>query len=240
MVVNDFLSQHFENIVDYGFTAEIEEHFDSIAEGKEQWNEMIKSFYTPFHKKIEATLDQAERAKGERILGTDPESGKPVSVKIGRFGPMAQIGSADDPDKPRFASLLKDQSIDTITMEEVLQLFKLPRLLGSHNGKEVVAAIGKFGPYVRYEKTFASIPANSGDTVFSITLEKALELINARNQSEKEKVIKTFAEEPEIQVLNGRYGPYIKFGKKNFRIPKGSEPKELTLEDCKQIIEKKK
>jgi DNA topoisomerase-1 len=240
MVVNDFLTLHFETILDFGFTAEIEEHFDSIAEGKEQWNEVIKRFYTPFHKTVEATLDQAERAKGERVLGTDPASGKPISVRIGRFGPMAQIGTVDDEDKPRFASLLKDQSIDTISLEEALELFKLPRLLGSHEGKDVVAAIGKFGPYVRYEKTFASITADSGETVFTISLQQAMELINARNKSEKERVIKTFTEDTEVQVLNGRYGPYIKFGKKNFRIPKGTDPKELTLEDCKTIIEKKK
>jgi len=239
MVVNDFLTEHFDNILNYGFTAEIEEHFDSIAEGKEQWNEMINKFYTPFHAKVESTLETADRAKGERILGEDPESGKPISVRIGRFGPMAQIGTVEDEEKPRFASLLNDQSIDTITLEEVLDLFKLPRLLGKHEDKEVTAAIGKYGPYVRFEKTFASIPADSGETVFSISLEKALELIDQRNQSRKQNIIKTFPEDENIQVLNGRYGPYIKEGKKNYRIPKDQEPKELTLDDCKSIIEKK-
>lgn len=240
MVVNDFLNEHFDTILDFGFTAEIEEHFDTIAEGKEKWNDMIKKFYTPFHKKVEATIDQAERAKGERILGTDPKSGKPISVKIGRFGPMAQIGTSEDEDKPRFASLQKDQSIDTITLEQVMELFKLPRVLGERNGQEVVAAIGKFGPYVRFEKTFASIPADSGETVFTIGLEKAMALIDDRMKNEKEKTIKLFAEDDSIQILNGRYGPYIKQGKKNFRIPKDKDPKDLTLEDCRLIMEKKK
>lgn len=239
MVVNDFLTEHFEKILDYGFTAEIESHFDLIAEGKEKWNEMIKRFYTPFHKNVEETLEQAERAKGERILGNDPVSGKPVSVRIGRFGPMAQIGSADDEDKPRFAGLLKDQSIDTISLEQVLDLFKLPRLLGKHKDKEIVAAIGRFGPYVRYDKTFASIPADADFNVFSISLEKAVELVDKKLESDKAKFIKTFESE-EIQILNGRFGPYIKFGKKNFKIPKDKDPKELTLEECKEIIEKKK
>lgn len=239
MVVNDFLTEHFEKILDYGFTAEIESHFDLIAEGKEKWNEMIKRFYTPFHKNVEDTLEQAERAKGERILGNDPVSGKPVSVRIGRFGPMAQIGSAEDEDKPRFAGLLKDQSIDTISLEQVLDLFKLPRLLGKHKEKEVVAAIGRFGPYVRYDKTFASIPADADFNVFSISLEKAIELVDKKLESDKAKFIKTF-ENDEIQILNGRFGPYIKFGKKNFKIPKDKDPKELTLDECKEIIEKKK
>lgn len=239
MVVNDFLTEHFEKILDYGFTAEIELHFDLIAEGKEKWNEMIKRFYTPFHKTVEDTLEQAERAKGERILGNDPSSGKPVSVRIGRFGPMAQIGSAEDEDKPRFAGLLKDQSIDTISLEQVLDLFKLPRLLGKHKDKEIVAAIGRFGPYVRYDKTFASIPADADYNVFSISLEKAVELVDKKLESDKAKFIKTF-ENDEIQILNGRFGPYIKFGKKNFKIPKDKDPKELTLDECKEIIEKKK
>ncbi len=238
MVVNDFLTEHFTNILDYGFTADIEKRFDSIAEGKENWNEMIKNFYKPFHERVENTLETAERAKGERILGEDPESGKPISVKIGRYGPMVQIGSVDDEEKPRFASLLKTQSIDTITLEEALDLFKLPRLIGSHEGEDVVSAIGRFGPYVRYKKTFASIPADSGEDVFSITLEKAVQLIDEKLQADKNKTINEF-EDGNIQVLNGRYGPYIKAGRKNYRIPKGQDPKELTLEDCKTIIEKK-
>jgi DNA topoisomerase-1 len=201
---------------------------------------MIKKFYTPFHAKVESTLETAERAKGERILGEDPESGKPISVRIGRFGPMAQIGTVEDEDKPRFASLLSNQSIDTINLEEALELFKLPRVLGNHEGQEVVAAIGRYGPYVRFEKTFASIPKDSEDTVFSISLETAIGLINDRQQSEKLKFIKTFPENDSIQVLNGRYGPYIKEGKKNYKIPKDQEPKDLTLDDCKAIIEKKK
>jgi len=240
MVVNDFLVEHFDNILSYGFTAEIESHFDSIAEGNEQWNEMIKKFYDPFHKKVEATIDQAERASGERVLGTDPKSGREILVRIGRFGPMAQIGRTDDEEKPKFASLLKTQSIETITLEDALVLFKLPRVIGSHNGKEISSAIGRFGPYVKYENSFASIPKDSDETVFSITLEQAIELIEAKLKFDREKSIKTFDDAPEIQVLNGRYGPYIKSGRKNFKIPKDKEPKDLTLEECKEIISNSK
>lgn len=240
IVVNDFLIQHFDKILSYGFTAEIEGRFDSIASGQEKWNKIIEEFYSPFHKKVESTLDQAERAKGERILGEDPESGKQISVRIGRYGPMVQIGTADDEEKPRFASLLKTQSIDTIKLEEALELFKLPRILGKHNDKDVTAAIGRFGPYVRYENTFASIPKDHGENVFSISLRQALELINAKKKADSEKLISTFKEDDKLQVLNGRYGPYIKHGRKNFRIPKSKDPKSLTFEDCMAIIEAKK
>lgn len=240
MVVNDFLTTHFGTILDYGFTAEIEEHFDSVAEGNEPWNEMIRKFYTPFHSTVETTLSQADRAKGERVLGTDPASGKPVTVKIGRFGPMVQIGSVEDEVKPRFSGLQKNQSIDTITLEQALELFKLPRKLGMHNDLEVIASTGRFGPYVKIDKTYASIRPDSGETAFSITLEKAIELVESKKKSEKEKVIRLFPEDPDIQVLNGRYGAYIKSGKKNFRIPKGTDAAKLTLEDCRSIIEKKK
>ena len=240
MVVNDFLTTHFGTILDYGFTAEIEEHFDSVAEGNEPWNEMIRKFYTPFHSTVETTLSQADRAKGERVLGTDPASGKPVTVKIGRFGPMVQIGSVEDEVKPRFSGLKKQHRRETITLALALELFKLPRKLGMHNDLEVIASTGRFGPYVKIDKTYASIRPDSGETAFSITLEKAIELVESKKKSEKEKVIRLFPEDPDIQVLNGRYGAYIKSGKKNFRIPKGTDAAKLTLEDCRSIIEKKK
>jgi DNA topoisomerase-1 len=239
MVVTEFLTEHFDKILSYDFTAKIEEQFDSIADGKQDWNEMIAKFYSPFHKNVESTLDTAERASGERLLGKDPVSGRQVIVRLGRFGPLAQIGSPDDEEKPKYASLLTTQSIETLTLEEALELFKLPRIIGKHNDQEISASIGRFGPYVKYEKTFASIPKDSEESVFSISLEKAIELIEARIQSEKEKFIADFGDE-NIQVLNGRYGPYIKFGKKNFRIPKGTDPKKLSLEDCKAIIDQKK
>ncbi|MEQ8325386.1 MAG: type I DNA topoisomerase [Vicingaceae bacterium] len=239
MVVTEFLTEHFDKILSYDFTAKIEEQFDSIADGKQDWNEMIAKFYSPFHKNVESTLDTAERASGERLLGKDPVSGRQVIVRLGRFGPLAQIGSPDDEEKPKYASLLTTQSIETLTLEEALELFKLPRIIGKHNDQEISASIGRFGPYVKYEKTFASIPKDSEESVFSISLEKAIELIEARLKSEKEKFIADFGDE-NIQVLNGRYGPYIKFGKKNFRIPKGTDPKKLSLEDCKAIIDQKK
>ena len=239
VVVTDFLVQHFQGILDYGFTAEIEERFDLIADGKENWNEMIKGFYSPFHKTVQSTLTDADRASGERVLGKDPVSGKQVIVRLGRFGPLAQIGTPDDEDKPRYASLLKSQSIDNITLEEALELFKLPRILGKFKEKEISAAIGRFGPYVKFDKTFVSIPKDSEDTVFSITLERAVELVEAKIKLDKERVIQTF-EDGAIEVLNGRYGPYIKAGKKNYKIPKTSDPKKLTLKDCKDLMDQKK
>ena len=235
MVVNDFLVDHFEKILDYKFTADVEQQFDSIAEGSKKWNKMIEEFYSPFNTSVQNTLEHADRASGERILGEDPESGKPILVRIGRFGPMAQIGSQDDEEKPKFASLLKTQSIETITLEEALTLFKLPRSLGEYKGQEISAAIGRFGPYVKHNGLFASIRKQDGDDPFSITKERAIELIEAKIKADKEKFIKTFDEDPTVQVLNGRWGPYIKIGKKNFKIPKGTEPKELSLEDCIKI-----
>ena len=235
MVVNDFLVDHFKNILDYQFTADVEKQFDSIAEGQKKWNKMIEEFYSPFHKTVESTLENAERASGERHLGTDPKSGRPLIVRIGRFGPMAQIGHSEDEEKPQFASLLKTQSIETITFEEALDLFKLPRDLGEYNGKKVSAAIGRFGPYVRYDNLFASIRADEGDDPYSINLERAIELIEAKIKADKEKFIKTFEEDETVQVLKGRWGPYIKIGKKNFKIPKDKDPASLTLEECIQI-----
>jgi len=236
MVVNDFLEQYFQDIMNYNFTAEVEKEFDSIAMGKADWQEMISSFYTPFHKKVEETSETSEKSKGEKLLGEDPKTGKPVTVKIGRFGPMVQIGDAEDEEKPRFASLLKGQSMETITLEEALDLFKLPRKLGQFEDAEVTVAIGRFGPYVRHQNKFVSL--DKEDDPYTVKLERAVELIMAKREEEKNRIIKTFDEEPELQILNGRYGPYITYNKKNFRIPKSRKPEDLTMEECMEIIKK--
>lgn len=232
MVVTDFLIQNFKDIMDYGFTAEVERQFDEIAEGAIKWNKMIESFYTPFHKTVESTKETAERATGERILGVDPQSGKNIIARIGRFGPMVQIGSSDDEEKPKFASLRTGQSIENITLEDALELFKLPRKLGAHNNQEVTVAIGKFGPYVKFGSIFASIRSQDGDDPMTITLERAIELVDLKKQSIQNSIIKQFEENKEVQVLKGRYGAYIKIGKKNFKIPKEKTPEDLTLEEC--------
>lgn len=235
VVVNDFLVDNFERILSYDFTASVEKQFDDIAQGQLEWNKMIEKFYGPFHDNIENTLEHASRATGERVLGEDPKSGKPVIARIGRFGPMIQIGSVDDEEKPRFASLLKNQSISTITFEEAMKLFELPRDVGEYEGETVVAAIGRFGPYVRFGKLFCSIPKDAGFTPYNIELPQAIELIEAKKKAEREKYIKVFPENEDIQVLNGRYGPYIKAGKKNVKIPKDIEPASLTLEQCLEL-----
>jgi len=237
MVVTDFLSEHFKDIMDYSFTADVEKQFDEIAEGQRKWNQMIESFYKPFHKSVEHTIEHADRAKGERELGTDPKSGRPVFARIGRYGAMVQIGQVEDEEKPKFASLLKTQNIETITLEEALDLFKLPRTVGEFEGEEIQAAIGRFGPYVRWGSLFASLKKNEGDDPFTIELDRAIELVKEKREIEKNKYIKTFDEDKEVQVLNGRYGPYIKIGRKNFKIPKDKKPEELTLEECRQIAE---
>jgi DNA topoisomerase-1 len=235
MVVTDFLSEHFKNIMDYSFTADVEKQFDDIADGLKKWTAMIKSFYNPFHSSVENTLENADRASGERALGVDPVSGKPLIVRIGRFGPMAQIGVTEDEEKPKFASLLTGQSIESITLEEALELFKLPRTIGEYDGKTVVAAIGRFGPYIRWNSLFMSLKKVDGDDPMTVDMKRAEELILIKIEQEKNKYIKVFEEDKTIQVLNGRYGPYIKFGKKNVKIPKDVEPSELTLEACKEI-----
>jgi DNA topoisomerase-1 len=235
MVVNDFLMQYFGDILDYGFTASVEKEFDDIAQGMLKWNKMIEHFYGPFHKDVEKTLEVSERASGERELGIDPQSGKRVIARIGRFGPMIQIGNSDDEEKPRFASLRSNQSIATITLEEALELFKLPRILGEKDGKQVVANIGKFGPYVGHNGTFASLKKNEGDDPMTITFERALELIEAKKKADQEKIIKQFPEKG-IVILNGRWGPFIKAGKKNVRIPKNKNVEELTLQECVELL----
>jgi len=235
MVVNDFLVEYFPDIVDYNFTAEVEKDFDKIAEGKMPWNKSIANFYKTFHPTVEKTVNmRTEHKTGERILGVDPKTGRRVSVKIGRYGALAQIGTADEEEKPLFAPLQKSQSIETITLEEALKLFELPRSLGEFRGKEMVVGVGRFGPYVRYDNKFVSLPKDVDP--LEITAEEAVALIEAKEKEEKEKIIKTFLEEPGLQVLKGRYGPYIAFEKENYKIPKGLDPAELSLEDCRKII----
>jgi DNA topoisomerase-1 len=236
MVVNDYLLEYFPNILDYNFTASVEEKFDNIAEGKVVWNKMIDEFYTPFHTNINEALEVSGRKSGERHLGEDPKTGKPVIVKIGRYGPMAQIGTNDDDEKPKFAGLRRDQHIETITLEEALELFKLPRDLGEYEGKKVVAAIGRFGPYVRHDGKFYSLKKNIDDP-YTIELNRAIELIEEKREADKNKIINIFnTDDGEIQVLNGRFGPYISFNKKNFKIPKDKDAKTLTVEECIDLI----
>jgi DNA topoisomerase-1 len=234
MVVNDFLLKEFPQIMDFNFTAKVEEEFDEIAEGKINWTTMLSDFYKPFHKNVEETAEHSERASGERLLGIDPVTGKNVYVRIGRFGPMAQMGEGNDENnKPKFASLRKDQRLDTITFEEALDLFKLPRVVGEFEDKEMVVAIGRFGPYIRHNSIFVSLKKE--DDPMTVTADRCVELIKAKRQAEIDKYIKTFPENPEVQLLNGRWGPYLVIGQNNFKIPKGTDPKELTLDDCLAI-----
>lgn len=237
-VVNSFLVQHFENILDYNFTASIEEEFDEIAEGKLVWNKMIRDFYDPFHKQIEKTLEQSKKFSGEKLLGRDPQSGENVYVKIGRYGPMVQIGEGDGTIKPRFAGLKKGQSIDTMTLEEAMELFKLPRQLGLFEISEVIVSTGRFGPFVKHKSTFYSL--KNEDDPLKITLDQAIDLIHEKRKKEKEKLIKSFAEDDKLKILNGRFGVYISYDRQNYKIPKGTDPVELTLEECRKIISETK
>ena len=210
--------EYFDNILDYNFTASVEKEFDEIAQGKKVWNEMIKEFYTPFHTRIEDTLEKSKKQSGERLLGTDPESGQNVYSKIGRYGPIVQIGESSGDDKPRFAGLKKDQSIETITLEDALGMFKLPRTIGKFENEELTVAIGRFGPYVKHNNLFFSL--SKTDDPMSITEERGIEIIQDKRKKDKERIIKEFKEDSTLQVLNGRYGAYISKGKKNYRIPK--------------------
>ena len=237
MVVNDFLVENFDQIMDFNFTASVEKEFDDIADGKKVWNEMIDKFYQPFHKKVEKTLEHSERSKGERILGDDPKTGKQVSVKIGRFGPLAQLGEGTangEGEKPQFASLRSGQHLETITLDEALELFKLPREVGEYENNKVTVAIGRFGPYVRHDNKFVSLEKE--DDPFVVKLDRAIELIEAKREKDRKAVINVFEEEPELKVLNGRWGPYISFKKKNYKIPKSTKAEELSLDDCLKII----
>ncbi len=237
MVVTDYLSENFEQIMDYNFTAKVEEEFDEIAEGKRIWNDVIDEFYQPFHSKVENALQNSERSKGERILGIDPATGKQVSVKIGRFGPIAQLGEASadgEGEKPQFSSLKSGQLLESITLEEALELFKLPRELGEFESKKVVVGTGRFGPYIRHDNKFISL--GKSDDPYTVDLPRAVELIHAKRDKDDKAVIRIFDENPEVKILNGRWGPYISFKKQNYKIPKKTEAEKLTYEDCMKII----
>lgn len=237
IVVNDFLMENFPEIMDYNFTANVEQKFDDVAEGKTEWTKMMKQFDKSFEPTVEKVMNaRSEHKAGERELGTDPASGKPVFVKIGRFGPVVQIGSADDKEKPRFSQLPADKSIETITLEEALELFKLPRTLGKFEGLTVTVGAGRFGPYVLHNKKYVSLPKE--EDPMTISLETAIELIIKKREQEKERHIKTFAEDAKLEVLNGRYGPYIAYDGKNYRMPKDKHEHaaELTFEECMDIV----
>ena len=239
VVVNDFLMDYFPGIMDYNFTANVEKEFDEVAEGEKEWTGMMDLFYQEFHPLVEKTMNtKTEHKVGERILGTDPVSGKPVSVKIGRYGPIIQIGSAEDEEKPRFAQLPKGFTIESMTLEEALDSFKLPRTLGEFEDKTVTVGVGRFGPYVRHNNAFVSIPKDTDP--MCVTLDEAIELIVSKREAVVNKVIKTFDAEPGLQILNGRYGPYISYEKKNYKIPENVEPADLNLEACFKVIELQK
>jgi len=239
MVVTDFLSKYFPNIMNYNFTADVEKEFDDIALGNLIWHEMIGKFYHPFHDNVENTLEKSERSTGERILGKDPKTGKVILVRIGRYGPMAQLGETPDDkegEAPKFASLRTGQHLETISLEEAIDLFKLPRDLGLYEDKKVVVAIGRFGPYVRHDGKFASLKKDVDDPM-EIDLERAIVLIEEKREKDRLKHIKSFEEDVDLQILNGRWGPYISYNKENFRLSKDIEdPKSLTYEDCLKII----
>ncbi len=234
IVVTDFLTEYFPDILNYNFTADVEKEFDHIADGKINWTKSIDKFYKKFHPIVEDTLKNSERQVGERILGTDPASGRQLSVKIGKFGPLAQIGTSEEEEKPVFASLRKDQSIESITLEEALELFKLPRQVGEYEGKVMTVAIGRFGPYIRHDNAFYSLPKT--DDPMSVTTERAIEIMEEKRNAEKNRTISVLGENGEIQVLNGRYGAYFTFNKINYKIPKDTEASSLTFEKCQELI----
>ena len=237
IVVNDFLMQNFPAIMDYNFTAKVEQQFDQIADGKEEWTDMMQHFDKEFEPTVEKVMNaRSEHKAGERKLGDDPKTGHPVFVKIGRYGPVVQIGTADDEEKPRFAQLPADKSMETITLDEALELFKLPRTVGEFEGKTVTIGAGRFGPYVLHDKKYVSIPKD--EDPMTITLERAIELIEGKRKAEEERHLKKFDEDPKLEVLNGRYGPYIAYDGKNYRIPRDLHPKaaELTYEQCMDIV----
>jgi DNA topoisomerase-1 len=246
IVVTNFLLENFDGVMDYSFTADVEKEFDLIANGEKKWNDMIGQFYGPFVAKVNDVIDNSESAKGQRLLGKDPKTDENVYVRIGRFGPMAQIGEGSEEVKPRFASLLSTQSITDITLEEALELYKLPRTVGVFEEEDVVAAIGRFGPYLRHKGKFVSIKKDDGDEPMTIEIDRSIELILAHRKAEAEKTINRFEGTPLVQVLNGRYGPFIQIGegarknKKNVKIPKGTDPKSLSREDCLTLGEAQK
>lgn len=235
IVVNDFLTEYFPEILDYNFTASVEKEFDEVAEGDVQWTFIMKKFYEQFHPSVEKTLaTKTEHKVGERILGQEPQTGKTVSVKIGRFGPVVQIGTVDDEEKPRFAQMKKGQSMETITLEDALELFNLPRTLGEYEGKTVNVGIGRFGPYIHFDGGYVSLPKTIDP--LEVTLDQAEELILEKRAKEAQRHIKKFEEEPELEILNGRYGPYIAYKGSNYKIPKDIVPQDLNLKSCMDLI----
>ena len=237
IVVNDFLMENFPNIMNYNFTADVEKKFDDIAEGKTEWTNWMKDFDKGFEPEVKEVLEARNQHKaGERNLGNDPKTGKPVFVKIGRFGPVVQIGSAEDKDKPQFAQLPSDKSIETITLEEALELFKLPRELGEYEGITVTVGSGRYGPYILHNRKYVSIPKE--DDPLTITLDRAIELIKEKREAEEKRHLKVFDEDDKMEILNGKYGPYIAYDGKNYRIPKAKHEsaEELTYEECMEII----
>lgn len=235
-LVNKFLEQYFQNIIDYNFTANVEKDFDEIASGEKVWNAMITEFYGPFHKQVKNTDEKTKKFSGERLLGKDPETGKNIYAKLGRYGPLVQIGETESDEKPRFAGLLPGQSLDDITLDQALELFDFPRNIGTYEGEAMEVAIGRYGPYIRHKNKFYSISKKEDPGM--ISAEKAIEIIEEKRKMDREKVIREFDEEKGLKVLRGPYGPYISFKKKNYRIPKSQDPEKLSLEDCKAIIEK--
>ena len=237
LAVNDFLVKNFATMMDYNFTAKVESQFDKVAEGALGWKEMLYEFYGPFHAQVEKTQHTEGYVQSERELGIDPQSGKPVIVRIGRYGPIAQIGLSTDEEKPRFASLLKNQLIETITLEEALKLFALPRILGELGGERVTVAVGRFGPYVRYGESYVSL--HKGQDPLTVTLSDAEELIEEKRKRDLEKVLRTFPEEPALQVLRGRYNrPYVHYKGENYALPKGMDYKGAPLSELLEIAKK--
>jgi len=233
-VVTNFLIDHFPDVMDYGFTANVEKQFDEIAEGVKIWNQMIKDFYAPFHIMVEKTVESSGKVSGERLLGVDPVSNKNVFAKIGRYGPLVQIGDTESEEKPRFAGLLKNQSVNTISLDEALALFAFPRNVGTYEGHDLIIGIGRFGPYVRHNSLFYSL--RKTDDPLTIDATSAIEVINEKRKKDAEKLILSFPEEPDLRVLKGRWGPYIAKAGKNYKLPKNVTPENLTLNDCKKII----
>ena len=237
IVVNDFLMENFPDIMDYNFTARVEQQFDQIAEGKEGWNMMMKDFDKHFEPTVDKVMNaRSEHKAGERLLGNDPKTGKPVFVKIGRFGPVVQIGTADDEEKPHFAQLPAQKSMENLSLEEALELFKLPRTIGSFEDSDVVIGAGRFGPYIMHDKKYVSLPKS--EDPMTIGLERAIELISAKREQEKQRHLKSFDEDTKLEVLNGRYGPYIAYDGKNYRLPKNlhEQAGELSYEQCMDIV----
>jgi len=237
-LVTHFLVENFDTIIDFNFTAEVEKDFDEVAHGDVKWTEMLRQFYKPFHKQVDTTLKHSERVSGERLVGVDPKTKKNIYVKIGRFGPMAQLGEVSDEEKPAFASLKKGQSIETITLDEVLELFKLPRTVGQFEGEDLVVAIGRFGPYIRLGKTFFPLPKT--EDPLEVSEERVIEIIKEKREKDANAVIREFKENPDVRVLNGRFGPYVAIAKKNYKIPKSVAPESLTLQDCLDLADGKK